>query len=59
MFVNGILKKTSFKSAPIISNLSKVPTKFFLKNPIIPMTLPSIFDMIFYDSKEFLMTLNL
>ena len=33
--------------------------KFFPKNFHGPMTLPSIFDMIFHDSKEFPMTLNL
>ena len=37
----------------------KVSTKFSLRYPKIPMTLPSIFDMISHDSMEFPMTLNL
>ena len=32
---------------------------FLQQNSMIPMTLPSIFDMISHDSKEFSMTLNL
>ena len=37
----------------------RVSTKFSLRYPKIPMTLPSIFDMISHDSQEFPMTLNL
>ena len=54
-----VLLVATWNSWIVYKNRYRVSTKFSLENPMIPMTLPSIFDMISHDSKEFPTTRNL